>query len=40
MSRSSAICAVSELELDVNERNEFGQRRCVTSLHEQRYTLT
>jgi len=40
MRRSRIVSTLTEFELDVDERNEYGQRRCISSLHEQRYTLT
>ncbi|MNJ58241.1 hypothetical protein D3C77_538660 [compost metagenome] len=40
MRRSRVVRAVSQVELNVDERNKHGQRRRSSSLYEQRYTLT
>ncbi|AZF53300.1 hypothetical protein C4J85_2815 [Pseudomonas sp. R4-34-07] len=40
MCRRRIVSPVREFELDVDERNEYGQRLRVTSVHEQRNTLT
>ena len=40
MRRRSIVRAVPELKLDVDERHKHGQWRRVTSLHEQRQSLT
>ena len=32
--RSRVVSAVPEFELDVDERNEYGQRRRITSLYK------
>jgi hypothetical protein len=34
--RSRVVSPVLEFELDVDERNEYGQRRRITSLYKQR----
>ena len=34
--RSRVVSPVPEFELDVDERNEYGQRRRITSLYKQR----
>ena len=40
MCGSSILSAVSELELNIDEWNKHRQWRRISSLHEQRYTLT
>lgn len=40
MCRSRVVSAVPEFKLGVDEWNKYGQWRRISSLHEQRYTLT